>query len=151
MMIPTEQQQSMKRFLTPSRNESFHTIDNNQQSVQKLQGKYIIKDESKEKIANFRQLSNLREKKAGSGVKLPQIRSMSINTSYKYLNKNQSMKPGANINALGLSPFNQSPPIGSVGTNQYHAGQEKLKNAVNFNATIKEVTGEQFFTKYGAD
>jgi hypothetical protein len=33
---------------------------------------------------------------------------MSINTSYKYLNKNQSMKVGGasgNIAGLGLSPF----------------------------------------------
>jgi len=50
----------MKRFLTPSRNDSYHTIDNNAvtNSIQKLSGKNIIKDESKEKIANFKAISN---------------------------------------------------------------------------------------------
>ena len=59
------------------------------------------------------------------------------------------MKPGAA--ALGLSPF-ASPSIGTSqrgGASNYHAGQEKLKAAANFNSTIKEVTGEMFYTKYG--
>lgn len=38
-------------------------------------------------------------------------------------------------------------PSGPSG--QYQARNEKIKNVVNFNSTIKEVTGENFFTKYG--
>ena len=34
-------------------------------------------------------------------------------------------------------------------SNQYNSRNEKIKNVVNFNSTIKEVTGENFFTKYG--
>ena len=30
----------------------------------------------------------------------------------------------------------------------YQVGKEKLNNGANFNSTIKEVTGEHFFTKY---
>ena len=30
----------------------------------------------------------------------------------------------------------------------YQIGKEKLSNGANFNTTIKEVTGEHFFTKY---
>jgi len=49
----------MKRFLTPSRNDSLHTIDHAAtNSIQKLSGKNIIKDESKERIANFKAISN---------------------------------------------------------------------------------------------
>ena len=57
-----------------------------------------------------------------------------------------------NIAGLGLSPFGQSPSVGTSqrgGQQNYHAGQEKLKAAANFNSTIKEVTGEMFYTKYG--
>ena len=66
----------MKRFLTPSRNDSFHTIDNNAKtnSIQKLSGKNIVRDESKEKIADFKAISNQLNKAPGerrSGVKLP--------------------------------------------------------------------------------
>ena len=59
------------------------------------------------------------------------------------------MKPGGV--ATGLSPFGSS-TIGNSqrgGPSPYHAGQEKLKAAANFNSTIKEVTGEMFYTKYG--
>ena len=65
-----------------------------------MSSKHIFKDQSKEKIADLKALSKQfdLEHHSGnrrSGVKLPKIRSMSINTSYKYLNKNKSMVPGA--------------------------------------------------------
>ena len=74
---------------------------------------------------------------------------MSINASYKYLNKNQSAKPGAapNLSNIGFSPVGSQNASSKI-TN-YHAGNERLKNATNFNSTIKEVTGEMFYTKYG--
>ena len=49
---------------------------------------------------------------------------MSLNQSIKYLNKNMSLK--------------------TSGGYQYE--KDKMRNA---NTTIKEVTGEHFFTKYG--
>jgi len=63
----------MKRFLTPSRNDSFHTIDPNAapNSIQKLSGKNILRDESKEKIANINNRLNKSPGAQRSGVKLP--------------------------------------------------------------------------------
>ena len=61
MIIPPEQQQSMKRFLTPSRVDSIQQIDNSQgmgQSIQyQLSNKKIHHDESKQHIVNLNSLS----------------------------------------------------------------------------------------------
>ena len=59
MIVPPEQQESMKRFLTPVRGPAnkdlnvYNTISNNVQSIQRLRN-----DESKEMIGNFRTLNN---------------------------------------------------------------------------------------------
>jgi hypothetical protein len=60
---------------------------------------------------------------------------MTLQTSYKYLNKN--------IPSKVVSAF-QSPQSNP----NYQSGIEKMNNGANFNSTIKEVSGEHFFTKY---
>lgn len=59
---------------------------------------------------------------------------MSLNQSYKFLNKHHSMQPGTTTAQSGGG---------------YQSKVDKIKNTTHFNSTIKEVTGENFFTKYG--
>ena len=47
----------MKRFLTPSRQDSEQQIFDHQNSIQKLSGRKLFQDESKEKIVDFKHLS----------------------------------------------------------------------------------------------
>ena len=85
----------MKRFLTPSRKQILGPI-NNIQSVQQLQlNKNLKQDESKGRIANFRQLGqneNDSPSEKRGRLKLPKIRSMTLNTSYRFLDKNNSIQ-----------------------------------------------------------
>ena len=115
-----------------------------QESLKKMySGKHIHHNESKDHIANLKNLSQKYDLANSSTdrqsrIKLPKIRSMTLQTSYKYLNKNNSAQPPIAF-ANMISP--QSNP-------DYQVGKEKLNNGANFNSTIKEVTGEHFFTKY---
>lgn len=107
-------------------------------------GKHIHHNESRDHIANLKQLSQKYDLANSSTdrqsrIKLPKIRSMTLQTSYKYLNKNNSTAQPQLAFANMVSP--QSDP-------NYQQGIEKLNNGANFNSTIKEVTGEHFFTKY---
>ena len=100
MIIPPDQQLQMKRFFTPSKKQIFSAI-NNIQSVQQLQvNKNLNQDESKGRIANFRQIGKQFEEgfhnKSSTRVKLPKIRSMTLNTSYRFLDKNSSSQMAPN-------------------------------------------------------
>ena len=143
MIIPPEQQQSMKRFLTPGRAPlgggsdgpvAFNTISNNIQSIQRLRH-----DESKGMIAHSNKQSRM---------KLPKIRSLTLNTSYKFLNKNHSEQK----NPPGSGPFQNSPStnLSAAMPNTYADRMEQLKNNGGIhNSTIQEATAENFHTNYG--
>ena len=78
-------------------------------------------------------------------MKLPKIRSLTLNTSYKFLNKNNSeQKPGG-----ALAPFQSSPNVnvGVAMPNTYGDRMEALKHSVH--NVIPEQTGENFHTNYG--
>jgi len=83
-------------------------------------------------------------------VKLPKIRSLTLNTSYKFLNKNNSEQKAG---GLGLAPFQNSPStnMSQAMPNTYGARMERLKREDRRSSLnqVKEVTGENFHTNYG--
>jgi len=83
-------------------------------------------------------------------VKLPKIRSLTLNTSYKFLNKNNSEQKAG---GLGLAPFQNSPSTNTSQAmpNTYGARMERLKREDRRSSLnqVKEVTGENFHTNYG--
>ena len=81
-------------------------------------------------------------KQQDSKLKLPKIRSLTLNLSQKYMENTQSSKQTMGQNKLLL---NQSPKAAD-----YVMHNMKFANVANFSTTIKEVTGENFFTQYGA-
>lgn len=83
-------------------------------------------------------------------MKLPKIRSLTLNTSYKFLNKNNSEQKAG---GLGLAPFQNSPSTNTSQAmpNTYGARMERLKREDRRSSLnqVKEVTGENFHTNYG--
>lgn len=83
-------------------------------------------------------------------MKLPKIRSLTLNTSYKFLNKNNSEQKAG---GLGLAPFQNSPStnMSQAMPNTYGARMERLKREDRRSSLnqVKEVTGENFHTNYG--
>lgn len=79
-------------------------------------------------------------------MKLPKIRSLTLNTSYKFLNKTNSEQK----NSGGLAPFqnSQSTNMSAAMPNTYGDRMEQLKRGTK-NSVIPEVTGENFHTSYG--
>ena len=82
-------------------------------------------------------------------MKLPKIRSLTLNTSYKFLNKTASEHKNAAGNG---APFQSSAPSTNMSAavpNTYGDRMEQLKRSSIHNTTIPEATGENFHTNYG--